>query len=276
MARRQPAPRSTKADVAHAALGLFAERGYASVTVDEIAARAGVTKGAFYYYFADKADVATDLWRELWQRLAHEAQQAMDPRADAVDNLRSCLRAMLDGLGGLGEARFFLREAWMLPEIEVAGRRDQEAAVPLIEAILREAAGPTGALVGTEAPSPFAPTAPTMPPGKHRPATDLHATDASSMSHATDASSTLSTTDASPTLHAASTGPVTAPQPTSAQATVEAAARVLLGAFAEAVLYILTTGQSPATLTVLDHVVEAVVAAVVPTAGAGCAHGGAT
>lgn len=40
-----------------AARKLFAERGFAAVSVDEIAEAAGVTKGAVYYQFADKTDV---------------------------------------------------------------------------------------------------------------------------------------------------------------------------------------------------------------------------
>jgi AcrR family transcriptional regulator len=40
-----------------AARGLFAERGFASVSVDEIAAKAGLTKGAVYYQFKDKRDL---------------------------------------------------------------------------------------------------------------------------------------------------------------------------------------------------------------------------
>lgn len=230
--------------MADAALGLFAERGYGPVTVDEIAARAGVTKGAFYYYYADKADVATDLWRELWQRLAHEAQQAMDPEAGPVENLRSCLRAMLDDLGDLGEARFFLREAWMLPEIEVAGRRDQEASIPLIEAVLWEAAGPSSA-PGNAGSPPRSPTTAPVPSLSPRRSATERSSSASRSTKGTDVES-----------------PTAAHAPTAAQALVEAAARVLVGAFAEAVLYILTTGQAEASLRVLDQVVEAVVAAV--------------
>jgi AcrR family transcriptional regulator len=40
-----------------AAQQLFAERGYAAVSVDEIAAAAGLTKGAVYYSFKDKRDL---------------------------------------------------------------------------------------------------------------------------------------------------------------------------------------------------------------------------
>ena len=40
-----------------AARALFAERGFAAVSVDEIAARAALTKGAVYYQFKDKRDL---------------------------------------------------------------------------------------------------------------------------------------------------------------------------------------------------------------------------
>ena len=40
-----------------AARTLFAERGYTAVSVDESAARAGLTKGAVYYQFKDKRDL---------------------------------------------------------------------------------------------------------------------------------------------------------------------------------------------------------------------------
>ena len=36
---------------------LFAENGYAAVSVDEVAAAAGLTKGAVYYQFKDKTDL---------------------------------------------------------------------------------------------------------------------------------------------------------------------------------------------------------------------------
>lgn len=47
----------TRARIAAAALHLFAERGYAGVTVGEVAAAAGVGERTLYRYFADKDDL---------------------------------------------------------------------------------------------------------------------------------------------------------------------------------------------------------------------------
>jgi AcrR family transcriptional regulator len=45
------------AEIVAAALAVFAEKGFAGAKLDEIAARAGVSKGAIYLYFATKEDV---------------------------------------------------------------------------------------------------------------------------------------------------------------------------------------------------------------------------
>src|SRR3954453_20338275 len=47
----------TRAEIAEAALGLFEEKGYEAVTVDQIAAAAGVSSATFFRYFKTKEDV---------------------------------------------------------------------------------------------------------------------------------------------------------------------------------------------------------------------------
>lgn len=69
-----------------AARKAFAARGYAAVSVDEIAAEAGLTKGAVYYQFADKTDlfraacesVLDDIMAEVTTKTMGHSKHATD------------------------------------------------------------------------------------------------------------------------------------------------------------------------------------------------------
>lgn len=133
MARRAPVVRDTKERLLKAALDVFSEQGYAATSVDEIAARAGVTKGAVYYWFRDKEDLAADLQRTLWTTIAYEAQRDLDPGAGTTENIKQSFRAYLRSLREHAHARFFLRDCWAVPSLEVAGREQHEAEVVLVQ-----------------------------------------------------------------------------------------------------------------------------------------------
>src|ERR1700750_3287710 len=44
-------------EIVHAAMEVFAEKGFAAARLDDIAGRAGVSKGALYLYFETKEDL---------------------------------------------------------------------------------------------------------------------------------------------------------------------------------------------------------------------------
>ena len=55
-------------------LQLFAERGFASTSVDDVARAAGVTKGAMYWHFSSKEEIfhaILDRIREEWMEIVH-------------------------------------------------------------------------------------------------------------------------------------------------------------------------------------------------------------
>ena len=138
MARRHPKPRDSRDRILAAALALFGERGYAATSVDDIAARAGLTKGALYYYFTDKADIARDLHHDLWTRLKAQAMRSLSPGGDALGNLRRAFDAHLSALQHLPEAHFFLRQFWAVPALDALGRLEHAAGLGMIESLLRE------------------------------------------------------------------------------------------------------------------------------------------
>ncbi|MEV5432938.1 ScbR family autoregulator-binding transcription factor [Streptomyces sp. NPDC052701] len=63
MARQERAIR-TRRTILEAAAAVFDERGYTSATIGEILERAGVTKGALYFHFASKEELAIGVFEE--------------------------------------------------------------------------------------------------------------------------------------------------------------------------------------------------------------------
>src|SRR5918992_1193496 len=72
---------------------LFAERGYASVSTEEIVQRAGVTRGALYHHFADKKDLFRAVYEELESQLVASIGEQIggidDPWELAVSGVRA-------------------------------------------------------------------------------------------------------------------------------------------------------------------------------------------
>src|SRR5215813_13543734 len=67
---------SAREKVLDAALAVIRCNGYAATTVDDLCARAGVTKGAFFHHFTSKQDLAVaaaERWSERAQSLFGEA-----------------------------------------------------------------------------------------------------------------------------------------------------------------------------------------------------------
>jgi len=139
VSRRDPLVRDTKQRILDAALEVFGEHGYRGASVDDVALAAGVTKGAVYYYFADKDDLARDLQHVLWAQLAQDALAVYDPGQPAVDNLLECFGAFLATIRSMSGARTFLREAWFTAALDSAGRADHEDALGLVQGLLQVA-----------------------------------------------------------------------------------------------------------------------------------------
>jgi AcrR family transcriptional regulator len=100
IARRTQAERTaaTRAALVAAARALFAEHGYADVGTEQIAEVAGVTRGALYHQFADKADLFAAVLEAVEVDLTARLIEAVGAAAtdDPLDALVAGADAWLD------------------------------------------------------------------------------------------------------------------------------------------------------------------------------------
>lgn len=83
-------------ELRQAALTLFAERGYAATSIEDIAAAASVTVGTVYRYFRDKAALLSDLVRHALERPFLPPATIAEARAQptAADQFRHLHQAL--------------------------------------------------------------------------------------------------------------------------------------------------------------------------------------
>jgi AcrR family transcriptional regulator len=115
-ARAPGRPRSARVDEAilAAARAELAERGYARMSVDAVAARAGVSKPTVYLRHPTKADLATAAIASM--RAAQRPEPTGDVRADLIAHLR-LLRAGLERPYGMATLGTVLAEEHETPEL---------------------------------------------------------------------------------------------------------------------------------------------------------------
>ena len=111
--RRTQAERreTTRAALLAAARELFAEKGYAGAGREEIASRAGVTRGALYHHFANKLDVFRAVVEELEQEVMGAVAEAAMAGADPKGMLLHGCQAFLDRATDPAVRRILLLDA---------------------------------------------------------------------------------------------------------------------------------------------------------------------
>jgi AcrR family transcriptional regulator len=90
----------TRRDLLDAAQDVFTRRGFADASMEEIAERAGVTRGPLYHYFDSKQDLFAAVYEEVEEALAaeigSEIQQRTAEEADAWQQVLVSSQAFLD------------------------------------------------------------------------------------------------------------------------------------------------------------------------------------
>ncbi|HCT75638.1 MAG TPA: TetR family transcriptional regulator [Micromonosporaceae bacterium] len=74
-----------------AAEELFAEQGYDATSVQQVVARAGVTKGAMYHYFSAKEDLLFEIYNSLLTEQLSGLDRILAQQHDAATSIREII-----------------------------------------------------------------------------------------------------------------------------------------------------------------------------------------
>jgi AcrR family transcriptional regulator len=92
MLRIVKSPETRRKELLDSSLKLFLQRGYENTTVNDLIAEVGVSKGAFYHYFASKEDLLEALAQRFAQELLVAAKDLLeDPTLNAYERLSGYL-----------------------------------------------------------------------------------------------------------------------------------------------------------------------------------------
>ncbi|HEX3653007.1 MAG TPA: TetR/AcrR family transcriptional regulator [Rhizomicrobium sp.] len=129
-------------EILEAALAVFAERGFAAARMDEVARRAGVTKGTIYLYFPSKEELFKSLVREA---IGGTLQQVTAFAETYDGSARAILESVLRTIGTLMRTsdrvvlpKIILAESGNFPELVRFYRFEIiEKGLALLQSIIR-------------------------------------------------------------------------------------------------------------------------------------------
>jgi len=123
---------TTRAALLVAARELFTEKGFAATGREEIAERAGVTRGALYHHFESKQAAFEAVATELDRELAVAVVQAARKAKTAYEQIRQSCRAYLEACTDPSVVRILLTEAAAVLGPQWVRRSNEAACIELL------------------------------------------------------------------------------------------------------------------------------------------------
>lgn len=139
--RRTPEERPRQ--ILEAGLAVFGEQGLAAARLDDIAERAGISKGTIYLYFQSKDDLFREVIRDAYAEVVEvvEVPETEDPQADLFTFCRSYW-SILRSPRFETVHRLVLAESQAFPEVsQEYGREVRDRMKRIVRAILDRASG---------------------------------------------------------------------------------------------------------------------------------------
>jgi len=108
-------------ELLQAALDLFVEKGFAATRAEEVAARAGVSKGTLFLYFPSKEELFKAVVREnISGRFSEWEEEFKSFEGSTADMVRYCMRVWWERIGATpasGITKLIISEARNFPDI---------------------------------------------------------------------------------------------------------------------------------------------------------------
>lgn len=111
--RREAHAEDSRRALLRAARATFAERGYANASLDDIVSEAGLTKGALYHHFKNKAALLEAVYIEMEEEVVERVRLAVvaRPEHDAWSQMLAAVDAFFEGSADPEYVRIVLRDA---------------------------------------------------------------------------------------------------------------------------------------------------------------------
>jgi AcrR family transcriptional regulator len=142
--RVRPTRAQTRARLLKAAGEVFAERGYDRASLDDVAAAAGLTKGAVYSSFASKDELFYALMRERIDERLDLVSEAAELQATPGDIAREAGSALAELISSQADWHLLFIEFWARavrdPDRRKEFARERRSARRLIARVLQERA----------------------------------------------------------------------------------------------------------------------------------------
>ena len=140
--KRERRKEARPGELLDAALDLFVEKGFAATRAEEVAARAGVSKGTLFLYFQSKEELFKAVVREnISGRFDEWNLEFQSFEGTTADMLRYCMNAWWERIGATkasGITKLIIAEANTFPEITDFYRHEViEPGTQLIRRILK-------------------------------------------------------------------------------------------------------------------------------------------
>lgn len=112
MRRTKEEARQTREEIIEVAANLFETLGFEMASMEKIASEAGVTRGAIYWHFANKAEVLESIISKEGERLGVLIKNALASSDSPLEKLQRLIFSVVDNFYDNKRFRQFIRITW--------------------------------------------------------------------------------------------------------------------------------------------------------------------